>query len=180
MNWRACPASPRFRPPIHPPTTLFLQHFLIWWCCNTLGATHKFGPCRSPLYLPNALRRCLVAYDLQATHTLSFSRAPTITSNGARKSKRVCAIAQQQTDKGGVAIEPRSHLFPPWRGCSHVQEPVWWVLGSWVCSNIPHAFFPPPGRTPCVLACCRLAWAGVRSSPLSSSPPFSFLDFILF
>lgn len=111
--------TPHIRSSIHPHT---LEP--IFWCCTDgEGGNPQIGPCRPPPFLPPLKKKKPSSGAYRTSHPPTHRVPP--------HRKKGCGIARQQTDKGGWgALEPRSHLFPAWRGCSHVQEPVWWVLAE--------------------------------------------------
>lgn len=105
LNWRACPASPRFRPPIHPPTTLFFTTSSPGGgggAATHLEATHTFGSRRPPPPdLPNTLwRQVPRCYCDHTSHTHTPTRPPHRLSPrwGWERNQKGCGIAQQQTD----------------------------------------------------------------------------------
>lgn len=185
LNWRACPASPRFRPPIHPPTTLFFT------TCSSGGgggAATPFGgnpqiwPAPTPpLYLSNTFWR-QVPYSCcdysSHTHTPTY---PPHRLSPRRVGKEITEGVWHSSAAnrlGGVAIEPRSHLFPRLAWLQPRSGTRLVGLASWdgcLCSSISR-FCPSQLvlsvylRPACLLACLRR-----RSFEPSSSPPPFFL-----
>lgn len=127
LNWRISPASPHMRPSIHHPSTLY--HFS--GVAPHGGGNPQSWPTTIPPLtpIPTSRRKTL----LQGAHrTKPPTHPPTgnLLDQDRKKKKRGCGIARQQTDKGAWgALEPRKPPVPAWRGCSHVQEPVWWAFG---------------------------------------------------